>query len=133
MGKCGMKWEYCFNDNTNPTHMDLNPHHTRGFGEAGCIDPFPLTTTTAEYKDKKLGGHYWRVTTKAFGKIPVPGPGNFDMIQVMDGHGNRIQPAWDAFAKANKQTMPLPHLWSDVYDSKDSRYFFHLLYSAGVC
>ena len=100
--ECGMKWEYVDSE-TAPTKMDLIPSPTR----SGCVNVFALTTTTGVYKGKKEGGHFWRITTKAVGIVPMPSwlPGNFDMIQVMDGNGTKIQPAWDMFAAANKQIV----------------------------
>lgn len=43
------------------------------------------------------------MTTKALGIIPMPSwlPGDFDMVQVMDASGQRIQPAWDTFTSRN--------------------------------
>lgn len=100
---CGSKWKYCFDSATDPKTASFLPLTTRAFP---CVNLFALSTTEAEYKGKKQGGEYWRVTTKIAG-IPVPPsvPGNFDMIQVMDAQGNKIQPAWDEFAKANKQIV----------------------------
>lgn len=101
---CGTKWQFCFDSDTNPTSFDAKALATRGLP---CVNVFSLATTTGEYKGVKSGGHYWRVTTKAMGVIPLPSwcPGNFDMIQVMDGNGDKVQPAWDMFAKANKQIV----------------------------
>ena len=99
---CGMKWQYCLDNATEPTKIDLKPSATRS-----CVNVFALSTTTASYKGKKNGGHYWRVITKALGIIPMPSwlPGNFDMIQVMDENGEWIQPAWDMFAATNAQIV----------------------------
>lgn len=101
---CGEKWKFCFDSNSNPTSLDAAPISTRGFP---CVNVFEATKTTGVYKGTQNGGHLWRVTTKAFGVFPLPSfvPGNFDVIQVMDGSGNRVQPAWDTFAAANKQIV----------------------------
>jgi hypothetical protein len=101
---CGEKWKFCFDSQDNPQTLDAKPISTRGFP---CVNVFEASTTTGEYKGTKDGGHYWRITTKALGVIPLPSwvPGNFDMIQVMDGSGARVQPAWDNFAEQNKQIV----------------------------
>lgn len=100
---CGTKWQFCFDSNVTTAQLEAIPLITRG---PPCINVFALTSTVGEYKGTKYGGEYWRITTKALG-IPLPSfvPGNFDMIQVMDGEGNKVQPAWDMFAKANKQIV----------------------------
>ena len=74
---------------------------------------FAAAPTTGVYSGTKYGGEYWRVTTKALGVVPLPSwmPGNFDMIQVMDAQGTRIQPAWSKFASDNKKGIV-------VYDGK---------------
>lgn len=101
--QCGMKWKMCFDSDSNPTVADFSPHQTTIL----CVNVMASASTKGEYKGKKNGGHYWRVTTKALGIIPLPDwvLGNFDMIQVMDGNGNKIQPAWDMFAAANDQIV----------------------------
>lgn len=101
---CGTKWKFCFDSNGDPSTFDAKAISTRGLP---CVNVFALASTTGEYKGSKYGGHYWRVTTKALGIVPMPSwlPGNFDMIQVMDAQGNRIQPAWDNFASKNKQIV----------------------------
>ena len=104
--KCGMKWKYCAIKDL--TKLDLIPSPMRS-----CVNVFALSSTTGEYKGTLYGGQYWKITTKALGIVPLPSwiPGNFDMIQVMDGKGNKIQPAWDMFAKDNKQIV--------TYDAKE--------------
>lgn len=100
---CGSKWKFCFDSNQDPTSATAVPEKSRSW----CVNVMAASTTTAEYKGTKHGGHYWRVTTKALGIIPLPSwvPGNFDMIQVVDGDGNKVQPGWDMFAAANKQIV----------------------------
>lgn len=100
---CGMKWKFCTNSMDEPTKLEAIPISQRGLP---CINVFAMTSTTGEYKGTKDGGEFWRVTTTALG-IPMPPfiPGNFDMVQVMDANGKRIQPAWDNFAAENKQIV----------------------------
>ena len=99
---CGTRWEFCFDDEVEPSAIALRAIPTRS-----CANVFALTTTAAEYKGRKDGGHYWRVTTKALGVVPMPPwlPGNFDMIQILDAEGRKLQPAWNNFAIANEQIV----------------------------
>jgi len=108
---CGMKWKFCLDSDTSPTSFDASPTSTRW----GCVNVMAASSTTGEYKGLKNGGHYWRVTTKALGIIPLPNwvLGNFDMFQVMDGAGKKVLPAWDMFAAANKQIV--------VYDDANGK------------
>jgi hypothetical protein len=101
---CGMKWEFCFDSEANPTTWTGSALSSRGLP---CVNVFAMASTTGVYKGAMYGGEYWKVTTKALGIVPMPSwlPGNFEMIQVMDGNGNRILPAWDNFAKVNKQIV----------------------------
>lgn len=101
---CGMKWEFCFDSETDPTTWDGKAVSTRGLP---CVNAFALASTTGVHSGTMYGGQYWKVTTKALGIVPMPSwlPGNFDMIQVMDGNGDKIQPAWDNYAKGNQQIV----------------------------
>jgi len=103
---CGSKWTFCFDAATSgtPAKLTASATATRGLP---CVNVFSLASTTGEYQGTKYGGHYWRVTTKALGIVPLPSfvPGDFDMIQVMDGNGQKIQPAWNKFAEANEQIV----------------------------
>merc|ERR1712166_212883 len=106
---CGEKWKFCFDDETQPTSFDAKALSSRYW----CLNVFAAASTTGVYNGTKYGGEYWRVTTKALGVVPLPSwmPGNFDMIQVMDAQGTRIQPAWSKFASDNKKGIV-------VYDGK---------------
>lgn len=101
---CGTKWKFCLDAMDEPTKLKADPIAQRGLP---CVNVFAAASTTGEYKGTKDGGEYWRVTTKAVGVIPLPSfiPGNFDMIQVMDADGSKIQPAWDNFAAKNEQIV----------------------------
>jgi hypothetical protein len=99
---CGMKWNWCFDSDSDPTLFDADPVNLRH-----CVNLMAMASTKGEYKGRQYGGHYWRVTTLGLGIIPLPSwlLGNFEMIQVMDGSGVKIQPAWDMFAKENDQIV----------------------------
>lgn len=99
---CGMKWKWCFDSDSAPTMFDASPENLRA-----CVNVMALASTKGKYKGMKHGGHYWRVTTLGLGIIPLPDwvLGNFDMIQVMDSNGAKVQPAWDMFAAANEQIV----------------------------
>merc|ERR1719446_33201 len=86
-----MTWNWCFDSDNSPTKFDAYPEAKRS-----CVNVMAMGSTKGEYKGQKDGGHYWRVTTLGLGIIPLPDwvLGNFDMIQVMDGNGAKIQPAW---------------------------------------
>lgn len=96
---CAIEWKWCFNSEDDPTVFKADPVQHR----SACVNVMAMGTTHGKYEGEKWGGHYWRVTTLGLGVVPLPDwlLGNFDMIQVMDGNGQKIQPAWDKFAAAN--------------------------------
>ena len=96
-----LEYKFQFDNATNPTFAQIDPFSLRaGAGLTGPLGHF-LMSFTMKYKPEGTpqfpGSKVWKRRSTVFG-IKVPAErANYELVQVMDGRGKKIQPAFDAW------------------------------------